>query len=89
MSLSKQYRYLRDGRRIWLKHVPDSGPAAIRFYAKTYRIANDLFNRGSYGAALNQVCTAQVGGVIFQSRDRKKNLQRAKLVARIWREQHA
>lgn len=85
-NLSKRYKYIRDGKRIWLKAVPDSGREATRFYTKTQEIANLLYNAGRVGGSLNQVCTAQFGAVIFQCGDAAVNLARAKTVTRIWRE---
>lgn len=86
--LCRQYRYFRWGNgRIDLRAIPDYGMSALRFYTATYRIANEMFNGGGYGAALNSVCTAQYGGVIFQHRDLEENLKRARAVTKRWREE--
>lgn len=85
--LHRRYRYVREGRRVVLKAVPDYGLGATRFYAQTYRIANDLFNAGRAGGSLNAVCTAQGGGVIFQLTNAQLNLKRARQVTAIWRKQ--
>lgn len=84
-GLCHKYQYADEGNRIRLRHVPDYGLESGRFYAETYKIANLLFNDGKYGGVLNSVCTAQGGGVLFQSHSQEKNRARAKLVTAIWR----
>lgn len=85
--LSRCYRYdrHRDPNRVVLKPSPVRGEEAVRFCAETHRIANLAFKAGKSGLALNAVCTAQGGGVVFQHRDQAVNRYRARLVAAVWR----
>lgn len=85
--LYRRYRYKTDRYtpRVWLVASPDYGPEAATFHYEIHKIANKLFNYGRPGGALNSVCTAQFGGVIFQAADKELNTKRARLVTSIWR----
>jgi len=83
--LRRCYRYHHERLRIILRPSPVRGPDATRFCAETYRIANLAFNAGKHGGALNTVCTAQGGGVVFQHREQAVNVYRARFVTAVWR----